>query len=608
MRSGTAIPTGEGNLITIWESSIVILGVVSIWILLFCLFTAIGNCTLKGIHKLTGTPQPLPTLFFSFWSGLAVTLALAQVISLFSPLNSLILYAFLLAGIFAWLASPPIIHAPPFKSILKNPWTLGLGSAALGLVVLTAYGSTAPEISNGYDTLLYHWSALRWINNYPAVPGLANLHIRLGTPSAWLVFAGLLDNGPLDRRTAWILCGFPLAVTQCQWLYFLHPRINKDRNIRFFLILSLPFLMFKAANMSPSLFYDLPAHVLLMVCMLEVLRIHAQFSSWDALTSEDFTRLLIPAALSFAIKPIGTPIFVLVLLAWLLHAFRRIQKKTPLIPILWPFTIPALLGFGWLARNAIITGWLLFPMPIGALPVDWRVPEYPSSTDLHMQSIQSVRGQVDIIKGWARDKGDDTYEAAIHAPHKEWVPKWIKRYEHRMEVGRLLPLAGILASVLVLMMIYQRSQWRFDTFLLLGIFFQLGFWFWSAPDIRFGDGLIWMSLAVISSRIFNRIAGVITSAVPAICLSLWLCSLSIPQLTQLRYTASPRKIGQSYALPVSPVKIENGQVPELMVWEPLEKDQTGDAPLPNTPYIQHNLYLREAGNLREGFYLGNPRL
>lgn len=581
-------------------------GTVLLWILLFCLLAAIGNCTLRIIRRFGGKEQSSPDPFFAFWTGLAITVAVLQLASLILPLDRRMFTGFILIGSFA-LANTLSKKVPPrFVQYLRDPWTLALGSGALLFVFITAYGSTSPELTNGYDTLLYHWGALRWMNTFPAVPGLANLHIRLGTPSGWLVFAGLLDNGPMDGRTAWVLCGFPLAVLHCQWFHFLHPLKTRDSGTRLFLILSLPFLIYKSARMSPSLYFDLPAHLLLMVCLLELFQIRAGYISWTALTADDFTRLLVPAALSFAIKPIGAPVLILIVLAWLLHAGPRILQHRSLLPVCWPCLIPALLAFGWLARNAILTGWLCFPMPLAALPVDWRVPENPPQTAVGFESMQTVRGQLETIKGWARDKGIDTYKTAIHAPIRNWAPVWFRRYQHRVEIGWLLPLTGLFILGLVTAMIGQRKPAGFDCFLLLGLCLQLGFWFESAPDLRFADGLIWMGVALTASRLLHRILPESSSTAIAICLTLCLSSAAIPHLIQIRKTATGRIIGHAYPMPVKAVTVQNGQMPHLIVWFPLHKDLCGDAPIPSTPYIQDRLHWREPGNLRKGFFISDP--
>ena len=43
-----------------------------------------------------------------------------------------------------------------------------------------------------YDTGLYHAQYIKWIRNYPVVPGLGNLHGRFAFNSMFLVLSGLL--------------------------------------------------------------------------------------------------------------------------------------------------------------------------------------------------------------------------------------------------------------------------------------------------------------------------------------------------------------------------------------------------------------------------------
>ena len=57
-----------------------------------------------------------------------------------------------------------------------------------------------------YDTGLYHAQAIRWIEEYGVVPGLANLHSRFGYNSASFALSAFFSETWLIGRliTAWL--------------------------------------------------------------------------------------------------------------------------------------------------------------------------------------------------------------------------------------------------------------------------------------------------------------------------------------------------------------------------------------------------------------------
>ena len=57
------------------------------------------------------------------------------------------------------------------------------------------------------------------------------------------------------------------------------------------------------------------------------------------------------------------------------------------------------------------------------------------------------------------------------------------------------------------------------------------------------------------------------------------------------------------SLPCHSVELKNGQNPPLTVYVPDTGDQTGDAPLPCAPSVNHKLKLIKPGNIKSGFYI-----
>jgi len=585
------------------------------WTVMFVLLAAMGRVAARGAAFIAGHPWSAPTVFQLFWLGFGVLIAALQIWSLVFPVGIGCFLFFNTVGcgaLWAWVRPLSARHAGMGGKADAGTrggfirWRWVIFSVAGGMVVWSAMQGTATPRFTAYDTELYHWNAIRWMNTFPAVPGLANLHIRLGTNSAWLLFAALMDNGVLDQRSAWLLPGFPVAVVALQLLYTVCLDRPSSLRTRLFALCMLPYALKHAVHVLPGLYFDAPALLLQVVFFLEVLRwwdrCHMDANGCRSSTPLAMIMVAMPAVVSFAIKPVGA-LSLAVAGAVLLVVFIRD------VPVSRPWFrrslvmggLPGLLLLGWMARNAILSGWLLFPAPYGHLPVDWAVPSDPGR---HAEQIQSVRGQQDIIRAWARCPGAG-HARVMHASVRVWVPEWIARNRLHMEIRLLLPAGLFLSLVLLVHGWCRKMKMRFlDAGLLSLSAGLLGFWFWMAPSMRFGDGLFWIWFAVAASGAFSipwpnagRGWGIAACAL----LFAWLSYPSVvPMLQGVRYMGS-RRIGYAYGWPTRPVLLDNGQCPALRINVPTRGDRAGDADLPSTPYPDDRLLVRRPGSLRHGF-------
>ena len=70
------------------------------------------------------------------------------------------------------------------------------------LVSILWLANASLAVADDYDFGLYHLNLIDYAKRYAAVPGLADLHVRLGAGDAHLLFVALLDRGPLSRARA----------------------------------------------------------------------------------------------------------------------------------------------------------------------------------------------------------------------------------------------------------------------------------------------------------------------------------------------------------------------------------------------------------------------
>src|SRR5713226_1902672 len=142
----------------------------------------------------------------AFWMGLAVSLALLEIWSFVLPVTAYITLFLFCAGILGLALNRPSLLTSWRAAWQHSRWLLLLGIAFTLLLALRSCGSC-----EYYDTGLYGAPAVRWIQTYPAVPGLANLHGRLGFNSSVFLCIAALGQGGWKDLGFHLFTGFLLS-------------------------------------------------------------------------------------------------------------------------------------------------------------------------------------------------------------------------------------------------------------------------------------------------------------------------------------------------------------------------------------------------------------
>jgi hypothetical protein len=344
-----------------------------------------------------------PDVFQLFWAGMGLVMSLGFWWSLFMPIRTgfaLLLLVLALAGAASFIRT----HALRFTGFrpVGGGETMMLLLAFAGVIFIFVIQTTAIPFA-AYDTRLYHWSAVRWLRTYSAVPGLANLHIRLGTNSAWFILAAAVEQGAFQEASAWILPGyFPMIIwSQMIYVFFRRSGQIASQRIRLFVLALLPYGLRLMQETGPGLYFDDAAQCALLASFIAFAHLWSRIEAkqgWKNIPLTLWLSVAFPLTLSFVIKPIGAVWLAVFGVMLLLRGFTCIRKSW--VPLCLFAVGPGLLLAGWMLRNAVLTGWLLFPAPLGRLPVDWTVPEYPTG-ETHAEVMQSVRGQREVIRAWA---------------------------------------------------------------------------------------------------------------------------------------------------------------------------------------------------------------
>jgi hypothetical protein len=409
------------------------------------------------------------------WIGFAVLVAYLEIWNLTLPIRLLAWIAPLACGgvglVLAARRSPRFARKAP----------LALVSALAVAILWLANKALGP--AEDYDLGLYHFGVIGYALKYASIPGLGNLQVRLSAGDAHLLFVALLEHGP------WANAGFHLAdgLLVALLLVELCSRIGRPPGWQTSFTARMAMLLVPATVVvvgirpthrlsSPNL--DLATYVLVVVgalylaeCVERGYRPTAIMGSTASFAVAAATRPLywIPTALAAG------------LIALAAGRDRPHIRLRAVRAVILGCTIPGAVLVGWAGRQAILSGYPLYPLRIGGLHADWRVP------------ASVVRSETRGDYAWARWPGipPDTVLGSWH-----WLGAyWFKRRKGDLDVLSPLLLLGSLVPALAFAWTRdsQRSR-RLAPMLavLVPSLVVLVVWFLTAPDPRFAFAPLWL--------------------------------------------------------------------------------------------------------------------
>jgi hypothetical protein len=553
----------------------------SLGVLLFLLVeVAFVGCAAIGFLQLGARANlSLPAFLLP---GLFVATVFAETWSLFGGLvpwanPALILMAAILAAVRWRTFANTVIEA--FR---KTRWS------SLVLFVPCLFFAALNALTNGYchDTLLYHLAAVRWVAELGSVPGLANLHGRLGFNSALHPLAGLF-GGPFGIAVSGeFVNSVILLCTSAVVLQGI--RLNRKEFFTqgsVYAALLLPLILgqlFSECLSSPQ-----PDVAGVAIAILVTWHLREVIFDTDTLPDVEqsaFLRCLMAGSLVVMLKlsyaALGLGAAALVALIILI---RRRRFMAICVPVLLVFVC----SIPWVCRGYITSGYPLYPSELGAIHFDWIVPHEAASADKNW------------VLSWARDPGRDWQ---VVLANNDWLRPWLATTFGDLLVRKSLLLG---AAGLILGLISAPWRWRIGSFfrcccLMAPVILSLVFWFLTAPDPRFAGATIWTVAAdiaflpfacLVSVRLLLR---VFTTVLIAGFIGLELKEGAIRLATE--HEQFPNFVGGTSEL--VPRLTYSG----LAIWVPVAGDLTGPWKIPAAPPSSFNPKLELRGKtLRDGF-------
>jgi hypothetical protein len=456
------------------------------------------------------------------------------------------------------------------------------------LFTVSLFGLGPSEYGH-FDTGLYYLNSIRWAHEFRVVPGLANLHSRLGyNQSLFLLVAFLSSVGNLGLARACQLVN-PLLVLVCGWTILDRIRLNlvtaKARRIRLYAILLLCPLFFLGSHMlisAPTA--DIAAAAFALAGSLAFLCCLEETTDGDAFAANNWFLVvtvcactLIKLKLSYAILGgVGLGAATLVLLV-LRRNFLRAWIRAGLLATI--LVVP------WSARGVVLSGFAFYPSTLIRFRTDWATPRRVAESERRW------------IASWAREPNEEPDKVLGNTA---WLGPWVELHAKDPEnILLLVFVTGGLVAVILSLVIPTNRGHRIATALLMGqSLIAAVFWFETAPDPRFG----YASLLLVYVSGFYAFVGAILDlsnfrASVCACVIAFgsILLISIPELPAIK--KCEKKFPQGF--PEAELKYHT-TYSGLVVGVPTKDYLAWNKGLIVTPYFNPHLALR-GRDVRDGF-------
>lgn len=336
------------------------------------------------------------------------------------------------------------------------------------VVALVAAWMAIGEVRN-YDTALYHLQLVALTAAEGVSPGLAQLHDRFGfTSSLWSLGAQLesVSDPVLGFR---LVAGVFLLVLILELLLRLLARSTRSAVGTWILAAGSVGLIAYGISYGGRTFAGIGQDWIVAALWLVATAYLADWLQYRR--RADLAAAIIVATLAGSVRPF----------AWLLVAgvlfvaviYRRSEVRS-VVAMWWAGILTALWVLVTVTRDALASGWLLFPLGLFPLPVPWRI-DNPEPT-------------AEAVTLWARAP----FDMELAASSWDWFPGWVSRIVTDWIVVWLLALLLVAVVLLMLRLRVVSADSSGSSYLFVPVLglqaVALAAWFYAAPDPRFGWG------------------------------------------------------------------------------------------------------------------------
>lgn len=331
------------------------------------------------------------------------------------------------------------------------------------MFLVFAYGGSRGYLH--FDSGLYHAQAIRWIEEYGVVPGLANLHCRLAYNSSAFVLTALYSMKFLVGQSLHTVAGFMALVLAVKGLDVIKVFSRKKVLVSDFLKVAMLFYIsiIYTEMMSPASDY----FAMLFLFYVVVTWVELEERKEKSITP--FGMLCVLLAVNVAIK-LSAVIMLLLVIKPAVVLLK--EKRYGQIAIYLVMGILAV--FPYLARNVILSGWLVYPFPaIDLFTFDWKIPAGEARYDAEEIKVYA-KGMTDVL----------LKDTSI----SQWIPNWFDKLKGLEKVWVLSSVISVFAGTAISLWGVIKKKKELYGFLFLQWVLIAGYLFWQigTPLVRYG--------------------------------------------------------------------------------------------------------------------------
>jgi len=564
------------------------------WLGLSAVFVGIGLIVNRAFRfKLEHAEQ----IFTSFWMGWATALIVLQIWHLRFRVDRRVFVLVSVLGFAGlWWNRKDIWEL--FSRSLSRYWSF----YAIIVIFCIWLSNQAIGIPKNYDTGMYHLLSVRWASAYPIVPGLGNLYGPLAHNSSYFLYAAMLDIGPWTHKSHHLAIGLIFLPLIGQMLLGCVKLIQKQHEWRLARLLNIALLAavlyMTNGGQLPSLGTDLPIFalgVVISVNLLSFLESPDKPADYTVFFITVLTVVGVTIKLSFLVfGGMATLVAFGVWIARYRQQRRQNLSSTRRIPnvFIWS-AVCALVVMGiWVSRSIILSGYIAYPSTIGPVNVEWRVSREQAlaEADWIRALGRALPGfRPGVLEGW------------------DWLRPWAEQMAHNfVEVVAPCSLLTLGVALLILRKVFSSKEHlkpahppqSLPWLILIPAFSHLGFWFFSAPAIRFAGSALWVAGAGMFILALNEFHEPFRRRLLYPVFALFLLIL----VAGLR-NASWVHPGSDHGFhPIPQIELKTFVTDAgLKIYTPAYGDRCWDAPLPCAPHPYSDLRLRRPEELSSGF-------
>lgn len=437
------------------------------------------------IWRFLGIEQPNRPSVVTVWLGFCIVLAFLEFAHLFIQLDWRVTTAVAMTGIAeqVWRALSRIKTGLQSTQNTRTPTELlnltfnacrrNAFRSAIATIVIVAWCLRAFEAPVMYDSGLYHFGSIRWLNEYPIVPGLGNVHWRLALNQSYFGFLAILNFAPYWDK-GYAIGGLFLLILTAYTLF----EIGCKQSLKWRWIFGAPLFAYLCLA-SGSISNPMPDTA---VAMLQIVIFIFLYISLTTISTPDlesqFKRQRILIVLTFmcvmsvTIKLSSVGYSAAILLVITIKIVRgNFDKFSPRL-LIKLISLLSIITLVHVARGYLLSGAPFFPSPIGGV---WSLP--------WAVELGVAQNESQLIYAWAKQPGISS--ASELDAGFSWLSRWFESLPWTaVFLFGYSTLLLIVSSITAWSMTrVAQSSYQFE--LILPILMAFGFWFFTAPDLRF---------------------------------------------------------------------------------------------------------------------------